>query len=100
MMFLVGYPCPTCGMTTAFAHTVRGEFRAAFAAQPGGLVLALATVLAASVSASVLATGRVWLVNWYRITPMRVTLATVFVVIGGWAYKLAMGVLTGALPAG
>lgn len=34
-------PCPTCGMTTAFAHAADGNFRAAFLAQPLGCVLSL-----------------------------------------------------------
>ncbi len=34
-------PCPGCGMTTAFAHFVRGEWRAAARANPGGLLLGL-----------------------------------------------------------
>ncbi|MEX2219019.1 MAG: DUF2752 domain-containing protein [Phycisphaerales bacterium] len=36
-------PCPTCGMTTAYAHAVRGQFPGAFRAQPFGLLLALGT---------------------------------------------------------
>ena len=36
-----GRPCPTCGMTTAFANTVRLRLPSAFAANPGGLFLAL-----------------------------------------------------------
>lgn len=43
---LTGRPCPTCGMTTAFAHAAEGDFFASFAAQPMGAVLALATSLA------------------------------------------------------
>lgn len=100
MVMLVGYPCPTCGMTTAFAHTVRGELISAFRAQPAGLALALATILAASVSLGVAATGKVWVVNWYRISPARVTLLVVLVVLGGWIYKIAAGLLMGTLPAG
>ena len=33
-----GGPCPTCGMTTAWAWLVRGEFGRAAAANPGGVV--------------------------------------------------------------
>jgi hypothetical protein len=39
-----GYPCPTCGMTTAFAHTVRGQLFQAFAVQPAGALAALLCV--------------------------------------------------------
>ena len=33
-------PCPSCGMTTSFAHFVRGEFVQAARANVGGLLLA------------------------------------------------------------
>jgi len=36
-----GLPCPTCGMTTSFAHFVRGQVVASFYVQPMGAVLAL-----------------------------------------------------------
>ena len=98
MVTLFGYPCPTCGMTTAFAHTVRGELILAFKAQPAGLALAIATILVASVSLGVVATGNVWVVNWYRISPARVTLLVILVVLGGWLYKIVVGVLDGTLP--
>jgi len=98
LVVFTGYPCPTCGMTTAFAHTVRGELLSAFNAHPAGLVFALAVIATMSVSLSVLLTGRVWAVNWYRVAPTRVALAVVLVLLGGWGYKLAVGVLSGALP--
>ena len=49
-MMLLGLPCPTCGMTTAFAHTVRGHFLQAAWAQPTGLVLCLLTIVTSFVS--------------------------------------------------
>ena len=98
MLALTGYPCPTCGMTTAFAHTVRGELGLAFCAQPAGFAIALAVLFAASVSLGVVITGKVWAVNWYRVSPMWATLAILLLVLGGWLYKLAAGVITGALP--
>ena len=41
-----GLRCPFCGMTTAWAHTVRGQVGAAWAANAGGPLLALAAMLA------------------------------------------------------
>ncbi len=73
---------------------------AAWSAQPAGLVLALGTILATSVSLSVLFTGKVWAVNWYRVSPTWVMLAAVLLIAGGWIYKLAVGVISGALPVG
>jgi hypothetical protein len=36
-----GLPCPSCGMTTSFAHFVRGQWLASLYVQPGGFFLAL-----------------------------------------------------------
>jgi hypothetical protein len=40
-----GLPCPTCGMTTSFAHFVRGQIPASLWVQPMGTVLALLTTM-------------------------------------------------------
>ena len=87
---LFGRPCPTCGMTTAFAYAARGDVRSAFHAQPAGLALALAVLLAGIGAAVVLATGKVWQVNWYRLPPRRVVLAAASVVLTGWLYKMVV----------
>jgi hypothetical protein len=44
--FTTGYPCPSCGMTTAFAWVMRGRFDRAWAANPAGSLLAPACVVA------------------------------------------------------
>ncbi len=97
---LFGFPCPSCGMTTAFAHTVRGQLWSAFQAQPAGLLLALTTTTTLALSLSVLLTGRVWRVNWYRVPPTRVTVAALLALLFGWAYKVIAGLITGTLPFG
>ncbi|MBI1345101.1 DUF2752 domain-containing protein [bacterium] len=38
---LFNRPCPGCGMTTSFAHFVRGHWRQSFAANPAGWLLAI-----------------------------------------------------------
>ena len=85
---ILGYPCPTCGMTTAFSYTVRGRFFAAFHAQPAGFLLAMTTAIAAGVALSVIATGRVWTLNWYRVSPAKLVIASIAILGGGWLYKL------------
>lgn len=42
-MLAVGYPCPTCGMTTSFAAATHAEPVRAFVVQPFGAALAVAT---------------------------------------------------------
>lgn len=38
---LTGRLCPTCGMTTSFAHATRGDLRQAWRANPAGCLLAV-----------------------------------------------------------
>ena len=97
-VLVTGYPCPTCGMTTAFAHTVRGQWWRAFWAQPAGFVLALATIAAAGIGVWVLVAGR-----WPRrfamlVSSFRFFLGLLVLLLGGWAFKLVLGLLDGTLP--
>jgi hypothetical protein len=95
---ITGYPCPTCGMTTAFAHTVRGQWWAAFNAHPAGWALCVALMATIGFALSVLITGRTWHVNWYRLPPFRTGLAVVALLLFGWAYKIVVGLANGTLP--
>jgi len=38
-------PCPTCGMTTAFSHLVRGQIVSAVKVQPAGAVFAIVCLI-------------------------------------------------------
>lgn len=44
-MLLTGSPCPGCGLTTAFAHGIRGQWSLAASANPLGLALFLVVCL-------------------------------------------------------
>ena len=46
---LTGFPCPGCGLTTAFAHGVRGSLVQSAIANPLGLAMFLLTCLAVPV---------------------------------------------------
>ena len=98
MIVLFGYPCPTCGMTTAFSHAVRGELISSFRAQPAGLVLVVGIALAAAMALSTAVTGRVWTINWYRIPPGRLLIGLMLLIIAGWGFKLLSGMIAGTLP--
>ena len=98
VLVMTGLPCPTCGMTTAFAHTVRGQWGQAFLAQPGGFVLALATMGAAIMSIWVLLRGR-WPGLCHRyLTPHRLFLALLVLLLGAWAFTICVGLARGTLP--
>ena len=100
MLVVTGYPCPTCGMTTAFAHTVRGHWLAALHAQPAGFLLALATILTVALSLTTIVSGKAWTVNWCRLRPGRTVIAIIIVFAAAWAYKILAGLITGTLPVG
>ena len=85
----IGIPCPTCGMTTAFAHAADGHLLRSFMTQPAGAVVALAT--AATLLASL------WVaVSGASVTPfLRVFAGSRCwwlggaLLLGGWAWKIA-----------
>ena len=98
MLVTTGLPCPTCGMTTAFAFAVRGRLIRAFLAQPAGLALALATMACALGAGWVLVTGRVPGLRLPILSPYRLFLGLLVLLLGSWAFKIALGLLTGTLP--
>lgn len=65
-----GVPCPTCGMTTAFAHMAQGELAAGLRVQAFGAVLFVVMVVAAVVGTLQVALvanllGRLRFRTWY-----------------------------------
>jgi hypothetical protein len=98
MLVTTGLPCPTCGMTTAFSYTVRGRLISAFVAQPAGFLLALATIACAFGAAWITVTGKIPRIPMPMITPYRLFFTLLVVLIGGWAFKIGYGLLTGTLP--
>lgn len=97
-LILTGYPCPTCGMTTAFAHLVRGHLVASFIAQPAGMLMCVLTMATVLIATTIAIRGRAPVVHWERIGSVRIALCLAFVFLGGWAFKVAYGLLAGTLP--
>ena len=50
-------PCPSCGMTTAFAHAANGDLLSSLRTQPMGAMLALVTAMALVLSIYIAITG-------------------------------------------
>jgi hypothetical protein len=89
--FLFGRPCPTCGMTTAWAHLMRGEWIEAAQANLGGELLGLLAMVAAPWLLASAAAGR-----WLGASPSGRAAAWVFVPILSvtliqWACRLLAG---------
>lgn len=98
MLVNTGLPCPTCGMTTAFSHTVRAQLVSAFWAQPGGLLLALALVASVPIAARVLWTGRRPPIQPERYSATFMLFVMLVVLVGGWGFKLLIGLADGTFP--
>jgi hypothetical protein len=84
-----GLPCPSCGLTTSFAHAARFHFVRSALTQPFGLAAFLMMVLLVPAS----------LVLWQRRVPVNRALqargvdalmyAMVALYLIGWVYKMA-----------
>ncbi len=83
-------PCPTCGMTTAWAHTVRGEFPSAFMAQPLGVLLAFATAIVAICGLVTACTGFSFSFLLYRFSPTKIIITIAIVAIVSWGFKILL----------
>ena len=86
-----GRPCPTCGMTTAWAHLVRGQLVGALRANVGGTLLGLLAVAAVPWLLASAARGR-----WLGWVPNSTAVARVAVGIGlvtliDWGLRLLAG---------
>jgi len=76
-------PCPTCGMTTAFAHAADGRFIAAFLTQPMGALLALLVAMTFVASLHAVITGQ-------TILPLLRPLTQRLLQPAGWAAMAAI----------
>lgn len=83
-----GRPCPTCGMTTAFALLAHGRPLDAFLAQPFGAVLALGVAVTFWGSVHVAATGSMLGEVGSKALRSRVIWWLVAAAGASWLYKL------------
>lgn len=99
--FLVatGLPCPTCGMTSSFALMMHAHPVDAVVAQPAGAMLCLATLVVMLMAMRVVVTGRMPMIRWERINPVHFVVTIGVLFMGAWGVKLALGLLSGQLPA-
>ena len=83
-----GIPCPTCGMTTSFAHFVRGQIVASLWVQPMGTVLALLTTMMFWAGLYIATTGRP-AHRLFNFIPARYYLLPLLVLLVlAWAWKI------------
>jgi len=81
-------PCPTCGMTTAFAHAADGNLVGSFVAQPMGAVLAVATAIALLLGTYTVATGSRVAALFGRLWGRRAAWLFGTAFVAAWVYKI------------
>lgn len=85
---LSGKPCPACGMTTAFAWSVRGRVDRAWRANPAGSVIAPMVLILIPWLASTSITGRPWPFRTADVPLVGVVLLGVALALANWAVRL------------
>ncbi len=76
--WLVGRPCPSCGMTTSWSHLMHGQPLAAWRANAGGTTLAIVSLLVGPWLIAAAIGGR-----WWLVVPTDKGVAIVALVISG-----------------
>ena len=85
---LTGVGCPACGLTTAFAHMVRGDVLAAVSANPFGVALFIAML--AVLALSLIGFAKVWPLSdtVIRFQLDRMSLLLVIGAVAAWVGRL------------
>ena len=83
-----GLPCPSCGLTTSFAHFVRGEFPGSIAANLAGFALAALCALAIPWCWVSLVRGRLWGVQNPNGTAITLIAGFLILATGQWIVRL------------
>ena len=83
-----GYPCPTCGMTTAFAFATHLQPARALYAQPFGAALALATAIFFWGALHVAIFGSQLARVFERLLAPRIMWFAGAALLAAWAYKV------------
>jgi hypothetical protein len=88
-------PCPTCGMTTAFAHMAHGNVGEALMAQPMGALGFALCVLLLPIAIGSAISGRntaaaLWRLSWERLSWLALGLFG-----SAWAFKLVLTIYSG-----
>jgi len=83
-----GFPCMTCGMTTAFTHAAHGQLLDSLRTQPMGFLLAVLTSVICSTAAHTAFTGSRALDAATRLAQPRVLVGAGVLLLAAWGYKI------------
>ncbi len=82
-----GYPCPTCGATTAATLLVHGRLISAFVTQPFGAALALAGIALGAIAGWCLLRSRSFLDVYVQLPRTAIAFVAVLLLLASWGYK-------------
>lgn len=91
-----GYPCATCGCTTAFAHAAEGSLLDSLMTQPFGALLALALAMVTLVAVWAVFSGASLAPLGRAMSSKQHVIGWVVVLLLAWAYKAAVVALAGS----
>ncbi len=85
-----GWPCPTCGYTTAVAHVAHGQWLTALVTQPGGAMVGFLAVASVILGALGLTTGKWYGPSffWFAWNWRKILISSVLIILAAWGYKI------------
>jgi uncharacterized protein DUF2752 len=91
MRFVFHIRCPSCGMTTSWAHLMNGNLLSSLKANAGGTLLGLTALISGPWLIGSALRGR-WLIRPpHELAVLGVAAAVVVVTLADWCLRLAMG---------
>ncbi|MCI0339260.1 MAG: DUF2752 domain-containing protein [Acidobacteria bacterium] len=87
-LHLTGIPCPSCGLTTSFAHAARLDFSLSLITQPFGLIVFCLTTIAIPLSIYFIRRRIPWSEITYARSFDRMIYMLIVVYILCWFYKI------------
>ncbi len=85
---LLDIPCPACGMTTSWAHTMRGNLVAAAQSNAGGMLLALIAMAFLPASCYFFLRGKASTDGWFSLVLAICLVAALGVSLVQWVIRL------------
>ncbi|NNM86026.1 MAG: DUF2752 domain-containing protein [Phycisphaerales bacterium] len=89
-LLATGYPCPTCGYTTAVSYVSHGQWLTALATQPAGAAFGFLALALFALGTLSVVKGR-----WYGPSPFwlgwhwqRICWVSLLIVLLGWGYRV------------
>ncbi len=86
---LTGIPCPSCGLTTSFAHSARLHFYQAFIAQPFGVIAFSLTVICIPLFVFLIRRRIAWSTVIHARGVDWLIYALIAIYLLSWLYKIA-----------